>query len=72
MRALAAALLLLAALLLVAAPTSAAPSKCVVVVDQPDNGLTYCYTTTDPNCLVYETRTTFLGTETRCFIARPL
>lgn len=71
MRALAASLLLLAAVTLLTAPVSAAPSNCVTVIDQPDMGLKYCYTTTDPGCLVYETRTTFTGTETTCVVNRP-
>ena len=72
MRVLAASLLLLVGLLVVSAPASAAPDNCVTVVDQPDNGLRYCYVLNDPDCLVYETRTTFLGTETRCAVGRPL
>lgn len=55
-----------------AAPAaSAAPSNCVDVIDQPDMGLTYCYYTTG-SCLVTETRTTFIGTETTCTVRNPI
>jgi hypothetical protein len=54
-----------------AAPAATAPPKCVTVYDFPDAGLVYCYDTTGP-CTLSETRTTFIGTETRCVIERPI
>ena len=55
-----------------AAPAAtAAPDNCVDVIDQPDMGLTYCYYVDRP-CLVTETRTTFIGTETRCVVRNPI
>ena len=56
-----------------AAPTrSVAPSNCYGY-DFPDNGLTYCVYpgAKSGECLVTETRTTFLGTETGCVQRRP-
>ena len=52
-------------------PAVAAPPKCVTVYDFPDAGLVYCYDTTG-ECTLSETRTTFIGTETRCVIERPI
>ena len=59
--------------LTVAAPATAAtaPPKCVTVYDFPDAGLVYCYDLTG-ECTLSETRTTFIGTETRCVITRPV
>ena len=57
-----------------AAPANAAavaPGNCVTVIDQPDMGEKYCYYTSG-SCLVTETRTTFLGTETYCTVRNPL
>ena len=55
-----------------AAPAaSAAPGNCVTVYDFPDAGLMYCYSVDRP-CLVTETRTTFLGTETTCAVRNPI
>lgn len=55
-----------------AAPTSAAPSNCYGY-SFPDNGLKYCVYpgAKSGECLVTETRTTFIGTETRCVQRRP-
>lgn len=56
-----------------AAPPAAAHNVdpiCVVVVDQPDFGLTYCVHRTG-DCLVSRTRTTIFGTETDCVVERP-
>jgi hypothetical protein len=53
------------------AQAAAAPSNCVTVYDFPDAGLKYCYYLTGP-CLVTETTTTFIGTETRCVVRRPV
>lgn len=50
---------------------AAAPGNCVTVYDFPDNGLEYCYYVDRP-CLVTETRTTFLGSETRCVVRNPV
>jgi hypothetical protein len=49
---------------------SAAGEKCVTVFDFPDAGEKYCVFT-EGSCLVGEYRTTFLGTEFHCTIARP-
>lgn len=49
----------------------AAPPSCVTVYDFPDMGLVYCYSLTG-ECTVSETRTTFIGTETRCVVTRPV
>ena len=55
-----------------AAPAAnAAPGNCVTVYDFPDAGLMYCYYVDRP-CLVTETRTTFLGTETTCVVRNPV
>ena len=55
-----------------AAPAaSAAPGNCVTVIDQPDMGLVYCHHVDRP-CLVTETRTTIIGTETRCVVRNPV
>ena len=54
-----------------ATPAAAAPDNCVTVYDFPDNGLEYCYYVDRP-CLVTETRTTFIGTETRCVVRNPI
>ena len=53
------------------AATAAAPSNCVTVYDFPDMGLKYCYYLAGP-CLVTETRTTLLGTETTCVVRNPV
>ena len=53
------------------APAAAAPPKCVTVYDFPDAGLVYCYDL-QGECTLSETRTTFIGTETRCVIERPV
>ena len=54
-----------------AANAAAAPPNCVTVIDQPDMGEKFCYYTSGP-CLVTETRTTFIGTETYCTVRNPL
>ncbi len=54
-----------------AANAAAAPGNCVTVYDFPDAGLKYCYYTSG-SCLVTETRTTFLGTETTCVVRNPI
>ena len=54
-----------------AANAAAAPGNCVTVYDFPDAGLMYCYYVDRP-CLVTETRTTFLGTETTCAVRNPI
>jgi uncharacterized membrane protein len=57
-----------------AAPAGAADTtvgNCVTVIDQPDMGEKFCYYTKGP-CLVTETRTTFIGTETYCTVRNPL
>ena len=53
-----------------AAPPAAAATNCVTVYDFPDAGEKVCVFTEGP-CLVGEYRTTFLGTEFRCLVARP-
>jgi hypothetical protein len=53
------------------APAAAAPSNCVTVYDFPDAGLKYCYYVSGP-CLVTQTQTTFLGTETTCVVRNPV
>ena len=68
---LAAASALAFAALTAQAPAAAAPPKCVTVYDFPDAGLVYCYDLTG-ECTLSETRTTFIGTETRCVVERPL
>ena len=50
---------------------AAAPGNCVTVYDFPDAGQKFCYYTSGP-CLVTETRTTFIGTETYCTVRNPL
>ena len=52
------------------ASASAAPDKCVTVYDFPDAGEKVCVFT-EGSCLVGEYRTTFLGTEFNCTVARP-
>jgi hypothetical protein len=49
---------------------SASAEKCVTVYDFPDAGEKVCVFT-DGSCLVGEYRTTFLGTEFHCVVARP-
>ena len=68
---LAASAVVLAGLAASAPAGAAAPPKCVTVYDFPDMGLVYCYDTTGA-CTVSETRTTFIGTETRCVVRRPV
>ena len=54
-----------------AGAAAAAPGNCVTVYDFPDAGLMYCYYVSG-SCLVTETRTTFLGTETTCVVRNPI
>jgi hypothetical protein len=54
-----------------ATAAQAAPSNCVKVIESFDFALRYCYHLEGP-CLVSETRTTKLGTETRCLVPRPV
>jgi hypothetical protein len=55
----------------VASAAASAPPKCVTVLDFPDMGLAYCYDL-NGECTVSETRTTIIGTETRCVVERPI
>jgi hypothetical protein len=52
-----------------ASAETAGAAKCVTVLSGGDIGERFCVN--EPDCLVAEYRTTFLGTERYCLVARP-
>lgn len=53
------------------APSGASAINCVTVYDFPDAGYKLCPTLDNPHCLLWEERTTFIGTERTCLVPRP-